>query len=119
LRINFNQIQLHCDIRPESDIGLLHLLACPICEVLVSIECDLVELVASHVVAVELAGLAELLGHVGEDDGVVVADHLELEVAPLGAHIHCAQAIVHQELTSGGTVAHKGVEDVQIESQIL
>jgi len=98
---------------------LLHKTAGPICEVLVAIECDLVELVASHVVAVEFAGLPEILGLVVEDDGVVLADHLEFEVAPLGPHIDCTQAIVHQEFTSGGTVAHNGVEDMEIKGQIL
>jgi len=97
---------------------LLHLLACPVCEVLVSIQCDLIELVASHVVAVELAGLAELLGHVIEHDGVVLANHLEFEVAPLGADIHGTQAIVHQELTSAGTIAKEVVKDMEIECEV-
>ena len=63
-------------------------------------------MVASHVAAVELAGLAKILGHIVEDDCVILADHLELEIAPLCADLGCAKAIIHQELTSACSISN-------------
>ena len=101
----------------KRDVGLLHGIAHGVSEVLVVVESDLVHPVGRHVAAVELTRLAELRGHLFEDYRVVLADHLELEVAPPRAH-HCgAVAVVHKELTSTSAVAKEVVEDVQVQGE--
>ena len=83
-RVHFNEVHHKSLIGLESHISLEHWSSIAISEVFIGVECDLVHLIAAHVVAVVLASLAKLLRNIRELNGVIFTNQVKLEIAPLG-----------------------------------